>query len=159
MRKLDLTGKTFNRLTVIKEVTNSKKDTYWLCQCSCGKFVEIKGTAIKNGTTKSCGCLALEIAQNLAKETEAAENAHEGYNQKRVNGIATFLINDKIQKNNKTGYKGVLQYRLADGSVRYQSYLTVAGKNYSKKGFNTPEEAYNYRLKLVEKYVPKEDIK
>ncbi|WP_260664318.1 hypothetical protein [Streptococcus dysgalactiae] len=61
------------------------------------------------------------------------------------------MINDKIQKNNKTGYKGVLQYRLADGSTRYQSYLTVGGKNYSKKGFNTPEEAYNYRLKLVEK--------
>ncbi|WP_260664317.1 hypothetical protein [Streptococcus dysgalactiae] len=71
MRKLDLTGKTFNRLTVIKEVPNSKKDTYWLCRCSCGKFVEIKGTAIKNGTTKSCGCLALEIAQNLAKKTES----------------------------------------------------------------------------------------
>ncbi|CCW39536.1 hypothetical protein [Streptococcus agalactiae] len=156
MRKLDLTGKTFNRLTVIKEVPNSKKDTYWLCQCSCGKFVEIKGTAIKNGTTKSCGCLALEIAQNLAKETEIVENAHDGYNKKRVDGIATFLINDKIQKNNKTGYKGVLQYRLADGSARFKAYLTVGGKVYSKRGFSTSEEAYNYRLGLVEKYVPKE---
>ncbi|WP_338433617.1 hypothetical protein QWH96_06485 [Streptococcus dysgalactiae subsp. equisimilis] len=49
-----------------------------------------------------------------------------------------------------------MQYRLADGSARFKAYLTVAGKVYSKRGFSTSEEAYNYRLELVEKYVPKE---
>jgi hypothetical protein len=56
-------GQKFNRLTVIKEVpgeTNRKV----LCQCDCGNKSTSSYTNIKNGHTKSCGCLGRENAAN-----------------------------------------------------------------------------------------------
>lgn len=155
MRKLELLGLKFGRLTVIKEVKSPEKDSHWLCQCECGKIVEVRGTAIKNGKTQSCGCLAKETARQLVGKGTLKERASEGYDQKRVEGVATFLINEKVQKNNKTGYNGVQAYHLADGRVRYMAYLTVGKKRYSKKGFKKAIEAHKYRLELVDKYVPR----
>lgn len=58
---IDLTGKKFGRLTVIRQ---DGRDDYgrikWLCECECGRISTIIGNLLKNGTTKSCGCLRSE---------------------------------------------------------------------------------------------------
>ncbi len=54
---IDLTGQKFNRLTVLKYNSITKK---WLCQCDCGKRKEINGANLRNGLTQSCGCLQKE---------------------------------------------------------------------------------------------------
>ena len=43
------------------------KDGHILCsyQCSCGNVRVIKRTRVKNGSTKSCGCLSKETKPNL----------------------------------------------------------------------------------------------
>lgn len=56
----DLTGKRFNRLTVIKRVENMGVQPMWLCRCDCGNETVIRGHKIKHGITKSCGCLVIE---------------------------------------------------------------------------------------------------
>jgi hypothetical protein len=61
---IDLTGKIFGRLTVIKYMNKYK----WLCKCSCGNEKEIRSDMLKSGTTKSCGCLQKETCSNLAKK-------------------------------------------------------------------------------------------
>lgn len=67
----DLIGKTFNRLTVIKEVErgnfNRRK---FLCKCSCGKETVIDLQSLITGHIKSCGCLTIESAttHGLTKE-------------------------------------------------------------------------------------------
>ena len=38
----------------------------WLCLCDCGKEKEIIGKNLRNGKTKSCGCLRKEISTNRA---------------------------------------------------------------------------------------------
>lgn len=53
----DLTGKKFGRLLVIERAENRGKQTYWKCKCDCGKVKEVNGAKLKNGHTKSCGCL------------------------------------------------------------------------------------------------------
>lgn len=55
----DLTGQKFNRLTVIKRHgTTSNRKATWLCKCECGKKEVIVATDnLKNGNSKSCGCL------------------------------------------------------------------------------------------------------
>jgi len=58
---LDLTGKTYGMLTVIKRVenhvySNGESLIKWLCRCSCGNEVEAIGKLLKNGSKKSCGC-------------------------------------------------------------------------------------------------------
>ena len=54
-RAIDLTGMVFERLTVVNRVENSKY-VKWHCICECGKEVDVYGKALRNGTTKSCGC-------------------------------------------------------------------------------------------------------
>lgn len=74
MKKQNLTGKTYGRLTVIKEVPNKSHDTRWLCQCICGNLVEVDASNLKR-KIKSCGCLRRQ--QAAAKAPAALTKAHE----------------------------------------------------------------------------------
>lgn len=56
-RIIDLRGKRFGRLEVIKRANNKGKEPFWLCKCDCGNFKEISGSRLRTGKTKSCGCL------------------------------------------------------------------------------------------------------
>jgi hypothetical protein len=51
----DLTGLTFNKLTVIKQTSNGKHPK-WLCLCECGKYKEVRTDHLISGASKSCGC-------------------------------------------------------------------------------------------------------
>ena len=61
---IDLTGKKFNRLTVVKKAENVNGLTAWLCLCECGNEVVLAGKYLKSNNTKSCGCLKLEGLTN-----------------------------------------------------------------------------------------------
>jgi hypothetical protein len=63
---IELTGQTFGRLTVIKRVENSNAgQPRWMCSCECGTETIVFGQNLRNGTTKSCGCLISETATLL----------------------------------------------------------------------------------------------
>lgn len=62
-RKLiDLTGNRFGRLVVVERGRHGRGYSYWLCQCDCGIEKEVSASSLKNGNTKSCGCLNREVA-------------------------------------------------------------------------------------------------
>jgi hypothetical protein len=52
---MDLTGKTFGKLTVIKRARR-KKHLRWHCLCICGKKTTVRQGHLTDGGTKSCGC-------------------------------------------------------------------------------------------------------
>lgn len=58
-RLIDLTGQKFGHLTVIRRVDNDGDDVQWLCRCDCEERNEVivKSKYLRNGDTKSCGCL------------------------------------------------------------------------------------------------------
>lgn len=60
---IDLTGQKFGRLTVIKRAPNKNNRTAWLCECECGKQLIVISKSLRDGNTKSCGCLHREIVQ------------------------------------------------------------------------------------------------
>lgn len=62
----DLTGQTFERLTVVKRgddyIRSSGKPVIrWECICQCGKNVLVESYHLKRGYTKSCGCFRRDI--------------------------------------------------------------------------------------------------
>lgn len=59
---VDLTGKRFGRLTVIK-LDSTNIEARWICLCRCGNQKIIRASQLKTGGTKSCGCLRLEKLQ------------------------------------------------------------------------------------------------
>lgn len=50
-------GRVFGRLTVQAEAPKTDKHVKWLCLCSCGNSKIIRGSDLKRGSVRSCGCL------------------------------------------------------------------------------------------------------
>ena len=61
-KSLELIGKIFGKLTVIKKLPSKNGKTYWLCQCECGKTSEVQGAHLTGGKIKSCGkCFSKQL--------------------------------------------------------------------------------------------------
>lgn len=62
----DLTGQTFNRLTVLHycgaQPSGSKSIAIWACWCDCGNVTGVWSNALRSGKTTSCGCYSREVA-------------------------------------------------------------------------------------------------
>lgn len=55
--KIDLLGQVFGRLTVVHPSNPLNGRTAWVCSCDCGNVLTVKTKYLRNGDTKSCGCL------------------------------------------------------------------------------------------------------
>lgn len=61
--KIEMIGRKFNRLTVLSEF--KKNGSYFYnCKCDCGNDVHVLGMHLRDGHTKSCGCLQKETIIN-----------------------------------------------------------------------------------------------
>ena len=64
---IPMIGKKFGLLTVIADAEKrpNRRSAMWICKCDCGNITHpICGTNLRNGTTKSCGCLRTETARS-----------------------------------------------------------------------------------------------
>lgn len=58
MKLLDLTAKTFGRLTVTSRAENtSQGQARWNCVCECGAKITVPSVVLRDGRSRSCGCL------------------------------------------------------------------------------------------------------
>lgn len=65
MQAADLKGQVFGRLTVIgksNRISRSGRLSYWHCLCKCGNKTEVTVSALRKGSSKSCGCLTKDSA-------------------------------------------------------------------------------------------------
>lgn len=67
---IDLTGKRFGKLTVIKKHNQDKWGGWnWLCMCDCGNETVVSGGHLRGLKTKSCGCSRKETKNFTHKMT------------------------------------------------------------------------------------------
>ena len=78
-RPISITGQKFGRLLVLDRV-----GIYSKCRCDCGRTATVRTDKLKDGTTKSCGCLANEIREQAHKDRLAREKAVRLANPKRT---------------------------------------------------------------------------
>jgi hypothetical protein len=65
---IDLTSKTFGRLTVLSRVKAPPPNgARWECLCICGKYTTVRADELKSGNTRSCGCLMQEVYKRGTK--------------------------------------------------------------------------------------------
>lgn len=65
---IDLTGQKMHRLTFLEFVgRDESRNARWKVRCDCGTIFEVKASAVKSGTTYSCGCLRKENNKNRHK--------------------------------------------------------------------------------------------
>ena len=55
-RLKDMTGQRFGMLTVLRRSEQPHSRVYWICQCDCGRVIEVAGNNLKRGHHTSCGC-------------------------------------------------------------------------------------------------------
>lgn len=119
-----------NKLTFISFHHKDERSNKWnLYQCSCGKQVVLREYAVKNGNTKSCGCLRKENAKKLV-----------------LTRLPHCLFR-RTQKNNSSGVNGVSYDKIHKRWVAYLYYNHKQHKVYCK----TKEEAIEIRKALEEK--------
>lgn len=87
-------GKKYGRLTVIEQSDKKTKSRaiHWTCQCECGNIIEVAGTDLRNGKTKSCGCLAQEMRGQSVLINEIG------------NKYGKLTVIDKIRSDNQNTY-------------------------------------------------------
>ena len=65
-------GQQFGRWTVIRRTENNEWGrATWLCRCDCGNERVVPSTSLRNGDSKSCGCLKRELASKRGIVNEA----------------------------------------------------------------------------------------
>lgn len=66
MKMVDLTGRRFERLVVVRKAHSKPVPggtrLYWECLCDCGNTIFTEGGSLKGGKARSCGCLQKEKA-------------------------------------------------------------------------------------------------
>ena len=104
---IDLTGQRFNRWTVLKEAGRNKSGgAVWLCRCDCGIERVVDGRSLRSGTSKSCGCYAVEVHTGAPSPNKS----HGGWSE-RLYKVWQGIIQRCYNPNNKQycyyGAKGI----------------------------------------------------
>ena len=83
--KIDLTGKKFGRLTVGDHFIRSPTTNQfmWHCVCDCGSEKFVEGAKLRDGHTKSCGCLHKE--QLIARNRKSLPRSGPAQKRRRAN--------------------------------------------------------------------------
>jgi hypothetical protein len=63
-KRIDISGHTFNKLTVTRYAYTKNKKAYWWCKCSCGKEIIVESYPLRHNERISCGC---EVYKGLDK--------------------------------------------------------------------------------------------
>lgn len=56
---VNLTGKVFDKLTVLEKASSHAHHVYWKCQCECGNIIEVSAESLKANIPHDCGCVKL----------------------------------------------------------------------------------------------------
>lgn len=102
-----LYGQKFGKLTAIRPVElNKKKNVVWECQCECGNIAYIDSVRLKNGHTRSCGCLISETTIRSNK-SRAKYNARKNRLYRIYYGMKTRCYNTKEKHYKDWGGRGI----------------------------------------------------
>ena len=134
----DLTGQQFNRWTVVNFSHKSQyKESIWFCKCLCGTERLVKGAALINGRSTSCGCYHKELMKLIIEEKinkksrlpagEASFNMLLRIykkNAKKKNRIFSLSVEDfgRLTKDN-CHYCGDKPYRISFGEGTNGAYV------------------------------------
>lgn len=73
---VDRTGHRYGRLVVLRPAP-AERYMRWHCACDCGGTAIVRGDFLREGWTKSCGCLRRENAREQGRKY-GGKNKREG---------------------------------------------------------------------------------
>jgi len=113
---------TFGRLTVLKRTENNSWGApRWVCICSCGTTKTIDGSSLRNGCTKSCGCLKRE-GNNLKHGENRVKKRTQAY--RTWAAIHNRCTNTKYEKYSQWGGRGI---KVCQRWSKFENFLKDMG--------------------------------
>lgn len=112
--RYDIVGKQFGELTVIKRESYGPHASF-LCKCSCGNTVSVRGDSLRRGKTVSCGCL--KSTPQKAKQLKDSRHI--------VDHTSNVFFKGTVSKNSITGINGVTVVK-----GKYRAYIGYKNKIY-----------------------------
>lgn len=130
-RKVDLAGQQYGRLTVLRRAENVGSRTAWLCRCACGREVVVKTCHLRDGHTRSCGCLRAPGGEKIALGLTY------------IDGTCVEMLRAKtVRKNNTSGVPGVYWYQ---AKQRWRAMICFKGRRYYLGSFARFQDAVDAR--------------
>lgn len=132
-RCINLIGQRFGRLAVVEraKVQSSKAEdhhAYWVCVCDCGKSSVVRGSDLRNGNIKSCGCYAVDKSTKHGLRNDPVYSLW--------NNIKERCYNQNNHKYPDYGGRGIAMYPQwrdsVDAFFKYVSALPC----YGEKGYS-----------------------
>ena len=136
--RAEMLGRKFTKLTSVEVVNEKKKHLVYKCKCDCGNVIEVAGYSLRNGNTKSCGCIRKPnlvgtennhgiVINKVRNQMWTIKCKHCGeehiQNQREIRNNAHSMACSKYRPFNYTG----LEKR--DGIIRNQYGITLAQYN------------------------------
>lgn len=148
MKKIeDLTGKQFSRWTVLDFAGRDKiykSLISWKCRCQCGTEKNVLGMTLRNGNSKSCGCLKLE---RLRKTFNANGNFSRTHGMKNTRiyhiweGMKQRCLNNKASNFSRYGGRGIV---ICKRWLKFENFLKDMGIPSIKKTLDRINNDGNY---------------
>lgn len=145
----DLTGKVFERLTVVDRAESKDKrgSAYWNCLCECGEIIVVRGGHLTSGNTRSCKCLNREVASvctpaRLTGKREKDAPNYKGGRIKTGKGYIDVLSHDHPNR----GKKGYVREHHLVMEKHLGRYLTKDEVVHHKNGIKDDNRIENLML-------------
>lgn len=136
---IDLTGRKFGKLLVLKRNGSIRNYAAWMCQCDCGNIVTVSSQHLLDGSTTSCGCYHDEIFPYITYK--------DAYKGTKIGSLQELPV-EKSSKN-KTGYRGIT-YRKKENV--YTVEIRLQGRKIYIGRYHSLAEAIAARAIAVQKY-------
>lgn len=109
----DYTGDKYGRLTLLREeepyISSSGlcKARMYLCKCECGNETIVALPSLRNGNTKSCGCLSKDLLVKRNKENAKYEGYKDNPHFSRWKGMIERCYYPKHKDYHRYGGRGI----------------------------------------------------
>lgn len=122
----NLSHKRFGKLIVIERASSDKCGrSRWMCQCDCGKILTVSNRHLKDGSTKSCGCLRGGVIKHGHTSSNTVSSTYISWTGIRKR------CNDPNHENYKHyGSRGIKVYRRW---LKFENFLEDMGE--APKGY------------------------
>jgi len=123
-RLVDVSGHQFGRLTAISHVTGTRPAKF-LCRCECGRERIVEGARLRNGITKSCGCIRVEMNRagarhGFARHEEGARSIYTIWKSMKQR-----CLNPKHAHWKDYGGRGI---KVCDRWLKFENFLADMGE-------------------------------